>query len=166
MTRRKTPKKTETLEVRLPHAVKRAFMARARARGRTASSLVREYIDSYLAGTEPRSERRRMIKRIATPAAVTSVLAAAISLHLVAPTAASAAPDLRALFDQLDADNDGRISAEEFVARDRDQLAVLHDNYARSGGGAMPLMIALHAGAFHVPDGPLPASSSPDAQRP
>ena len=93
MTRRKLPKKTESLEVRLPHAVKRAFMARARAQGRTASSLVREFIESYLAGTNPAMEKRAMLKRLAPPAALTSFAAAAIALHM--PTAASAAPDLR-----------------------------------------------------------------------
>jgi len=37
MTHRKSPKKTETVEIRLSHAAKTAFMARCRAEGMTAS---------------------------------------------------------------------------------------------------------------------------------
>ena len=45
-------KKTESLDVRLPHSVKRDFMAAARARGETASAAVRRFIDGYIAETE------------------------------------------------------------------------------------------------------------------
>ena len=152
MTRKKPPKKTDSLEVRLPHAVKQAFMARARSRGRSASSLVREFIDSYLAGTDPRTENRKMLRRIATPAALTSLVAAAIALHM--PTAASAAPDLKALFDRFDRDGNGQLSAEEFVVRDGGSiLAMLHDIDL---GNMMALMIAHHSGADQSPHGPVP----------
>lgn len=154
MTRRKPPKKTETLEVRLPHSVKRIFMARARSRGRTASSLVREFIDSYLADTDPKSENRRMLKRFATPAAVTSFVAGAIALHAVVPVAATAAPDLKSLFDQLDADGNGQLSAEEFVVRDSDSLHASLE--AADLGKMMSLMFMHHAGADRTPHGPLP----------
>jgi hypothetical protein len=152
MTRKKTPKKTDSLEVRLPHAVKQAFMARARSRGRSASSLVREFIDSYLAGTDPRTENRKMLRRIATPAALTSLVAAGIALHM--PTAATAAPDLKALFDRFDRDGNGQLSAEEFVVRDGGSiLSMLHDIDL---GNMMALMIAHHSGADQSPHGPVP----------
>lgn len=155
MTRSKPPKKTESLEVRLPHAVKRAFMAKARSQGRTASALVREFIDSYLAGTDPATEKRKMLKRLATPAAVTSIVATAIALHM--PTAASAAPDLKALFDQLDSDRDGRLSSEEFVVRDSGTMhAALRNVHL---GRMMPLMIMHHSGADRTAHGELPQHS-------
>ena len=142
MTRRKLPKKTESLEVRLPHAVKRAFMARARSQGRTASSLVREFIESYLAGTNPAMEKRAMLRRLAPPAALTSFAAAAIALHM--PTAASAAPDLKTLFERLDSDRDGRLSSDEFAAHDGHTL---HSTLRQVDlGSMMPLMIMLHSG--------------------
>ena len=49
------PKKTETLEIRLDHAAKDAFMARCRAEGRTASEALRGFID----GRGPRPAKRR-----------------------------------------------------------------------------------------------------------
>jgi hypothetical protein len=41
-------KKSETLEVRLPHETKQAFLTACREDGTTASEVVRESIDSYL----------------------------------------------------------------------------------------------------------------------
>jgi predicted DNA-binding protein len=46
------PKKSETLEIRIPYPTKTAFMERAKAEGRAASEIVREQIDAYL-GQEP-----------------------------------------------------------------------------------------------------------------
>lgn len=93
-----------------------------------------------------------MLKRLATPAAVTSIVATAIALHI--PTAASAAPDLKALFDQLDRDRDGRLSAEEFVVRDSGTLHAALQNVHL--GSMMPLMIMHHSGVDRTPHGPLP----------
>lgn len=57
----KPAKKSETLEVRLPHAVKAAFMARCREDGRTASETVRRLIEGELqpAPATPRPSARR-----------------------------------------------------------------------------------------------------------
>lgn len=93
-----------------------------------------------------------MLKRLATPAAVTSLVATAIALHM--PTAASAAPDLKALFDQLDSDRNGQLSAEEFAAHDS---GALHSTLGRADlGSMMPLMIVLHSDAARSPHGPPP----------
>ena len=48
-----TPKKGETLEVRLPHAVKTAFMAHCREEGRTASETVRRLIEGEMVPPPP-----------------------------------------------------------------------------------------------------------------
>ena len=159
MTRRK-PKKTESLEVRLPHEVKRAFMDRARSRGRTASSLVRDFIDSYLAGTNPRTENRTMLKRIATPAAVTSVIASAIALHVVTPTAASAQPDFKSVFNQLDVDKDGKLSPEEMSGNAPLASEPYAHHSADMGQGAIPLIVAAHSGMARIFHG----SGSPQGQ--
>lgn len=154
MTRKRPPKKTESLEVRLSHGVKKAFMARARSRGRTASALVREFIDSYLADTDPRMENRRMLRKLTKPAMATSLVASAVALHLVAPTAASAAPDLKALFERLDRNHDGQLSAEEFVLREPE--GILSAMQGVDLGNMMTLMIAHHSGVDHAVHGPLP----------
>ena len=49
----RSPKKSETLEVRIPYPTKTALMEKARAEGRAASEIVREQIDAYLAGPPP-----------------------------------------------------------------------------------------------------------------
>jgi hypothetical protein len=48
MTEPRPPKKSETLEIRIPYPTKTAFMEKARAEGRAASEIVRERIDAYL----------------------------------------------------------------------------------------------------------------------
>jgi Ca2+-binding EF-hand superfamily protein len=145
----RTAKKTESLEVRVPHAVKRDFMARTRARGRTASAVLREFIDAYLAGAMP-SEERSMLKRLATPAAATAVIATVVAAHTMIPTAASAAPNFKSVFDQLDRDKDGKLSAKELAGHP----LLADEAYARHradlGSGVVPIMVAVHSG-MHRP---------------
>lgn len=102
------PKKSETLEIRLPHAAKVAFMERCRAAGLTASEVVRDLIEREA----PRS--RRTMKR--WQAALIAVAGLAIGAA-AAPSIAQALPGSRAAFDQLDANHDGVISFAEFRAR-------------------------------------------------
>jgi len=97
------PKKSETLEIRLPHALKQAFMARCRDEGRSASEAVRDYIERSV--IEPRRPNRGL--RWA------AVGLAAVSLGAVAAPSL-ARPSLPAQFARLDADHDGRLSRAEF----------------------------------------------------
>jgi hypothetical protein len=97
------PKKSETLEIRLPHAQKQAFMARCQAEGRSASEAVRGFIEQSL--IEPR--------RPARPLRWAVVGLAAVSLGAVAAPSL-ARPSLPAQFARLDADHDGRLSLAEF----------------------------------------------------
>ncbi len=48
MSSTRPPKKSETLEIRIPYPTKTAFMEKAKAEGRAASEIVREQIDAYL----------------------------------------------------------------------------------------------------------------------
>lgn len=48
MASQRPPKKSETLEIRIPYPTKTAFMEKAKAEGRAASEIVREQIDAYL----------------------------------------------------------------------------------------------------------------------
>lgn len=164
MKRPRSPKKTDTLEVRLSHAAKQAFMARARERGRTASAVLREFVDSYVAEA-PATETKPMITRYLKPAAATSIAASALALYALSPTAVAAAPDLRAVFEKLDRNQDGALSAEEFLARHGgDTVFVRHDSEPAPEAGpapaARPFMIPLKEGA-HPPH--LTSGASPDA---
>lgn len=59
-TQKRAEKKSETLEVRLPHSKKEAFKAACEEEGITASHAVRTFIDAYL-----KKSRRVKLKRIA-----------------------------------------------------------------------------------------------------
>ena len=97
------PKKSETLEIRLSHAQKQAFMARCQAEGRSASEALRAYIDGAVA--EPR--------RPAKPLRWAAVGLAAVSLGAIAAPSL-ARPSLPVQFARLDVDHDGRLSFAEF----------------------------------------------------
>jgi hypothetical protein len=97
------PKKSETLEIRLPHPLKQAFMARCQGEGRSASEALRTFIEQAVAA--PRRPARLM--RWA------AVGLAAVSLGAVAAPSL-ARPSLPAQFARLDADHDGRLSLAEF----------------------------------------------------
>lgn len=103
------PKKTETVEIRLPHETKAAFMARCRAEGRTASDAIRRFIE-----TELDRRPRGIDGRRALLAALLAVLALGA---VAAPSLAQNVVPARAAFDRLDRDHDGVLSFEEFRAR-------------------------------------------------
>jgi hypothetical protein len=105
------PKKSDTLEVRLPHAAKQAFMDRCRAEGRSASEAVRGFIEG---APHPRPSRRWRW-----------IAAAAVALGFGVMAAPSLArPSLPAEYARLDADRDGRLSLIEFSASAALQVAV------------------------------------------
>lgn len=104
----RAPKKSETLEIRLPYQTKTAFMARCRGEGRTASDAVRGFIEGEVEGRPTRSRSRLWI-------AVAATLGLAIGAA-AAPSLAQTTPD-RTVFGKLDRNGDGVLSYEEFSAR-------------------------------------------------
>lgn len=78
-------KKSESIEVRLSHGDKQAFMSKASFEGRTASEILRHSIASYLSG-EPRGSSRSPWKHAAAFAAagITLLFAYSISSPAVA----------------------------------------------------------------------------------
>jgi hypothetical protein len=65
MTEPRAPKKSETLEIRIPYPTKTAFMEKARAEGKAASEIVRERIDAYLAEeAEPQTLKDKVVIQI------------------------------------------------------------------------------------------------------
>jgi hypothetical protein len=107
----RAPKKSETLEVRLAHPIKQAFMARCRAEGRTASDAVRAFIEAETAAPG-RPRRSRLAARLAAGA-----LLAAAAGAVAAPTLAHTirAESRAAEFQRLDANHDGVLSRAEFL---------------------------------------------------
>lgn len=113
---KRQPKKSETLQVRLPHGMKRDFMQRCEDENRPASDVLRNFIEGYLAGPVEMltSERAVMIRRtFVYPVAATAALLGAV---LVLTPQTSQATSLRGDFAAMDADKDGFIVQAEYRA--------------------------------------------------
>ena len=105
------PKKSDTIEVRLPHDLKQAFMARCRAEGRTASEVVRGFVEARIAAEPGQPNPPQLWPR------VVAALAMAAALGVAMPLAEASAPDLRPGFASIDRNRDGLLTPDEFGAR-------------------------------------------------
>jgi hypothetical protein len=153
---RRSPKKSETLEVRIPHEVKDALMRKAHAEGRSASEVVRKFIDSYLSA-HPK-EARSMLIGFWKPAAVAGAAAIAIVSTAISPAPSHAKPDLRSVFQTLDRNRDGNISLSEFL-RDASDPNVEKMHHAHmKGAGSNGQMTAAHAQMMKAGHGKAPGT--------
>ncbi|MEO1643349.1 MAG: hypothetical protein AAFR74_08435 [Pseudomonadota bacterium] len=135
MTKRK--KKSETLDIRLPHEQKLAFMSAVRSNEETASEAIRRFIADYVSKAEatehtnPVQEltmtlNKHRFKTFGTAAAA----ACGLSMISALPTAA-ASP-----FDKLDKNKDGIITEGEILeGHDADIIAKLDTD---GSGGVSP----------------------------
>lgn len=86
------PKKSETLEIRLPYDTKTAFMARCRDDGGTASEAVRRFIEVELAGRPPAAAPPRAAWWQAAAAAAVGLAVGAVAAPSLAHSAQDAPP--------------------------------------------------------------------------
>ncbi len=112
MTSPKAPKKSETIEVRVPYGAKTAFATRCRENGVTVSEAVRAFMEREIGGA-PRARPRLWYAAAALTAGLALGAVAAPSLaqtqgHRQEPHSS------RAAFDRLDANRDGVLSYDEF----------------------------------------------------
>jgi len=119
------PKKSESLEIRLPHATKTAFMQACRARGVSASDVLRGCIARYLSPSvrtfDHRWKERIMSfsispRRASLGAATLLAAAAAATFSFAGSAEPTVDPRLAALFGWIDGDHDGGVSRAEFVS--------------------------------------------------
>lgn len=110
MTDRKSPKKSETIEIRLAHDAKVAFMARCQQDGRTVSEAVRAFIESEI-GRGSRPGRPFKLRAWQALAAALGGLAVGA---IAAPSLAHPTMNSRATFERLDRNHDGVLTLDEF----------------------------------------------------
>jgi hypothetical protein len=113
MPQTREPKKSETIEIRLSHEAKSAFMDRCRADSVTASEAIRALIDARIADRPEAPEGRKLPWRLV--AAIAAGMA--IGAGATAPALAHANQARQAAFDRLDRNHDGVLSYEEYSAR-------------------------------------------------
>lgn len=104
------PKKSETIEVRLSHEAKVAFVERCRRERRTASEAIRLFIDGEIEKRVAVRQRRKSHWRTVAAA----LAGAAFGIGAAAP---SFAQTTQAAFDQLDRNHDGVLTYQEFRSR-------------------------------------------------
>lgn len=162
-------KKSETLEVRIPHETKQAFLNACREDGTTASEVVREQVQSYLDARErPTLEAKRTlvmtlplnVRRYAPRVAAGGALAVGLTALAVLPSAA--APDIKAQFIRLDVNGDGVLSVEEFLGPKtadgkKDDVVIETRTVTRTGDAPPEIKVSpgtmkKEAFAFYLPD--------------
>lgn len=106
-------KRSESLEVRLGHSAKQAFMDACREKGLTASEVIRDYVETYPAHNRQGSwvpfKTMEFKPMHASILALISAFGLASSTSLVGTTAvvANPEPDAEEQFAELDLDQDG-----------------------------------------------------------
>ena len=110
---RRAEKKSETLQIRVPHSLKMRLARASDAEGRPASDIVREAIEGYLDGRmrAPDLIRKGWPMIVRNPAKAAASVAALAFLSLSVAVAPSTAQE--DAFAVLDATGAGRITAEE-----------------------------------------------------
>ncbi|MEL6567880.1 MAG: hypothetical protein AAFQ22_05640 [Pseudomonadota bacterium] len=121
-------KKSESLDVRLPHSVKQRFMAETSERGETASEAVRRFIETYL--DTPRAGEtetpNRSFLAMAKPhlTKITSMVAATAAGAFALTFIPIASAD-EATFKLFDKNDDGFLTPGEIAPNDEGLIQVL-----------------------------------------
>ncbi len=141
---RSTPKKSETLEIRLPHALKQDFMTRCRAEGRSASDVLRALIEDRLA--PPTSLPTQPQEPMTMPRCAAHAAHAALAVFLLGAVAVAHGhaqpPDLRQVFRSLDADGDGTLSLGELQSAESRHPAPPAGHHPRPHPAPTPALFA------------------------
>ncbi len=144
----RSPKKSESLELRISHEAKTAFMRRCHAEGRSASDVIRQLIAAHASeksskrDTSTREWRLYMSNLFKTPPVVVGLSLVGAVAALALMSGASASADPAQAFSAIDTDRDAFISLPEYlraaepvaalaISQDGDQATVLTPQRAR-----------------------------------
>lgn len=108
----KSPKKSETIEIRISHATKAAFAIRCDRDAVTASQAIRGFIEKEI---DPAPRRAPGVSHWRV--VVAGVTGAVLGITAAGPSFARAGPDDIVAFERLDLNHDGVLSRHEFRAR-------------------------------------------------
>jgi antitoxin component of RelBE/YafQ-DinJ toxin-antitoxin module len=154
---RREPKKTESIEIRVPHATKSAFMDACRQNGTSASAALRTFIERYVhsasrAPIQWKEELQMMIKRTslrtgaAVGAAAVAVMTGVVATLFATPAKAGTDPLLAAVYDWMDANHDGKVTLAEFLSPARSEplgsIGVVVDTKTRPANEAPKALFA------------------------
>ena len=133
----RSEKKSETLELRLEHQRKQAFMQACRERGVTASDAVRDYIDRFVSEPAPPSSQRSLMREIAHMTyshkfKLTAMAMGVAAMAIITQPQGHAIADDEA-FHRLDTNKDGRLTPGEIHADD----AMMFEAMDTNGDGAI-----------------------------
>jgi antitoxin component of RelBE/YafQ-DinJ toxin-antitoxin module len=109
----RTPKKSETIEIRLSYEAKSAFARRCHEDGVSASEAIRTMIDGRMTDRHDMPIARRAYRSTIAAIIAGMVLGAGVAV----PALAHEKQASHAAFDQLDRNHDGVLSFSEFSAR-------------------------------------------------
>jgi|GEM_PF-451731 len=126
-------KKSETLEVRLGYLNKNAFMAACKSEGKTASAVIRTFIDGYLA--KEKGSFARVIaghKRKLAAAGAMGLLAFTFA-SVTAPSSAGANMLMRV----MDTNHDGVLSLADETDQNRKALTILVSKMDANADGSV-----------------------------
>ena len=136
MAKTRPEKKSETLEVRLPHSKKEAFKAACEAEGITASHAIRTFIDAYL-----KQSRRAKLKQIAEDITMKLMrhklkTAGIFGAGLAGAVLLAASPSVADTdaFTLLDKNSDGVLTVEDIQSASGEMLTSLSDVDANGDG--------------------------------
>jgi hypothetical protein len=129
---RRGPKKTESIEVRLPDETKQAFMKACERRSTSASAVLRSFIERYVRSASRApihwNEELQMLltgtsmrTRAAAGAIVATFAAGVVAVSIATPARAATDPLLAAVYQWMDTNHDGKLSAAEFLSPRSDE---------------------------------------------
>jgi Ca2+-binding EF-hand superfamily protein len=123
MTQRE-PKKNESIEVRVSHEIKVAFMAACAAKGVSASTVLRRHIARYVAAANRAPHHwmeelsmlfDSLMNRPIVAGACGAVLAGIATASLAVPAYAAIDPRVATVFEWMDTNHDGILDQAEFI---------------------------------------------------